>query len=236
MPETHADDVCKSRTCRYKCGDARVLKVVSKLAQRVQRQCTGYYCGCTFKPQPIGSKFVRLASRSLNYLEEGLKDKSWGQRWHRLTHRVLIDQNHRCMRRTAPEEWNLASGMADHDVTKAEFIRTYQSVDFNGRALLRKLETYQKQEEEEINFKPLPASQAEAFPHEIWLRHFPDLYGFRYKNDHNPGLFLLSPWEFLSYWECLQLLPPRGKNDDLSMWIDEGDGIYPPIGSSFESC
>ena len=116
MSETHSDDLCKSRKCRNQIGEARFLKVVSKLAQRVQRQCTGYYCGYTFKPQPIGSKFVRLASQSLNYLEEGLKEKTWGQRWHRVTHRMLVDHNHRCMRRTAYEEWNLASGLADHDV------------------------------------------------------------------------------------------------------------------------
>ena len=95
--------------------------MISKLAQRTQRQCTGYYCVCTFKPQPVGQKFVRLAAESLNYLEPKLEDKSAGQRWHRITHRVLIDQQHRRMRRTAPEEWNLAANYHEHDVTKAEF-------------------------------------------------------------------------------------------------------------------
>ena len=36
------------------------------------------------------------------------------------------------MRRTAPEEWNLAVNYHEHDVRAAEFIRTYMSIDFNG--------------------------------------------------------------------------------------------------------
>ena len=113
-------------------SSARDAKVISKLAQRTQRQCTGYYCGYTFKPQPVGRKFTQLAAQSLNYLEEKLKDKTAGQRWHRLTHRILIDQQHRCMRRTAPEEWNLAINYHEQDATSAEFVRTYMSVVFNG--------------------------------------------------------------------------------------------------------
>ena len=36
------------------------------------------------------------------------------------------------MRRTAPEEWNLAVNYHEQDVTVAEFIRTYMSIVFNG--------------------------------------------------------------------------------------------------------
>ena len=104
LPECHADDVCKSKTCQAMLGNCRDVKIASKLAQRVQRQCTGYYCGYSFKPQPVGRKYWGGAAESLSYLNTGMKDKSVGQRWHRITHRVLVDFQHRCMRRPAPEE------------------------------------------------------------------------------------------------------------------------------------
>ena len=56
--------------------DPQEMKRVSKLAQRVQRECTGYFCGYTFKGQPVGRKYLRLAAESSNYLEDILKDKS----------------------------------------------------------------------------------------------------------------------------------------------------------------
>jgi len=47
---------------------------------------------------------VAAAQKSLNYLTTGLEDKTEGQKWHRLTNRMLIDLNHRCMTRPAAEE------------------------------------------------------------------------------------------------------------------------------------
>eukprot|EP00973_Karenia_brevis_P051083 7093088-Karenia_brevis.AAC.1 len=79
------------------------------MAQRAQRQCTSYYCGYSFKVQPVGKKQLRLATDSLNYLEESLAKKSILQKWHRITHPVLVDLQHRCMRRTALEESNLGN-------------------------------------------------------------------------------------------------------------------------------
>ena len=63
-----------------------------------------------------------------------------GQRWNRITNRLLVDRQHRCSTRTAPEEWNLATFHHDQDVTNAEFLRTYRSVDFPGGQLVQRLE------------------------------------------------------------------------------------------------
>ena len=102
IPETHSD-LCTSEVCRSKLECAREQKVVSKLAQRAQRQCTAHYCGYTFKPQPVVRKYLRGAAETLNYLTTGMKDKNSGQQWHRITYRLLTDFQHRCMRRSAPE-------------------------------------------------------------------------------------------------------------------------------------
>jgi len=120
-----------------------------------------------------------------------LQVQSTGQRWHRITHRVLIDQQHRCMRRTAPEEWNLAINYHEHDVTSAEFVRTYRSVDFSGTALLKKLEAEQRQGEYAA-MKILPAIGSASPQSEIWLQYFPDLYGYRGWNEKN-GRLLVEP-------------------------------------------
>ena len=54
LPETHEDECCKSRSCREHVSNPKNLKAMSKLAQRAQREATGYYCGYTFKRQPVG--------------------------------------------------------------------------------------------------------------------------------------------------------------------------------------
>ena len=204
----HDDALCPSRKCRLSAGDDREVKITSKVAQRAQRQCTGYYCGYTFKGQPIGSKFVRLAGNSLNYLEHTLEKKTAGQQWHRITHRILTDLQHRCMRRTAPEEWNLSTNAHEHDVTAAEFVRTFQSIDFNGNQLLRRLEA-EKKNSLFCCAKVLPTAKVHQEEADTWLQVFVDLYGFRGHNDKNPGVFLLSPWEFTMHWECVRLPKPK---------------------------
>eukprot|EP00973_Karenia_brevis_P065795 9143651-Karenia_brevis.AAC.1 len=53
---------------------------------------------------------------------------------------------------------------------------------------------------------------------EKWLQHFPDLYGYRGYNLLNPGVFLLSPWEFLMWWEIDHPSCPTARSDGLTKW------------------
>ena len=41
--ETHEDEFCSSRKCQESMNDQRKLNITAKIAQRAQRQCTGYY-------------------------------------------------------------------------------------------------------------------------------------------------------------------------------------------------
>ena len=43
------------------------IKRLSKVAQRVQREASGYHCGHTFKRQPVGVKYLHAAAETLNY-------------------------------------------------------------------------------------------------------------------------------------------------------------------------
>ena len=83
---------------------------------------------------------LQAAAGSLNYVGAVLQDKRPGHQWHRITNRVIQDLQHRCMLRTAPEEFNLSVNRHDHDVLNAEFIRTYMAKKSPGGALLRRLE------------------------------------------------------------------------------------------------
>jgi hypothetical protein len=69
----------------------------------------------------------------------------------------------------------------------------------------------------------LPATNDLEDSDEVWLRHFPDLYGYRGHNSKNSGVFLLSPWEFVMFWECCKLPPPTKNSKSLSLWDDPDD-------------
>ena len=74
-------------------------------------------------------------------MDVGLQDKTPGQLWHAAPHRILTEFQHMCMRRTAPDVFNLSSSSKDHDPAAAEFVRTYMSADFPGGELVRRLES-----------------------------------------------------------------------------------------------
>ncbi len=63
----------------------------------------------------------------LNFLRTGLEEKNTGAQMHRARKKMVQDLHHRSMIRVAPEEFNLAANHHPHDVTNAEFIRTYMA-------------------------------------------------------------------------------------------------------------
>ena len=156
------------------------LKMVSKIAQRVQRESTGYYCGYTFKGQVIGRKYLLKAAQSLDYLTDTLEKKTPAQRMHHITNKCFSDMFHRCCSRPTAEEWNLATFWHPQDVTNAEFQRTWRSVAFLGSQLLAKLEHEMSKAKSATVTKVLPRpSAAESRTEDVIIRHFPDLYGYR---------------------------------------------------------
>ena len=201
-------------------GGSKLL-LAQAIAQRAMRMCAGYFCGYTFKVQKVGRKFCQLVANTLNYLEDSLCAENLGQKCHRMTHRLFTDHQHRCIRRTAPEEWNLAEGMSHHDATRAEFVRTHPSVDFPGTDLLNRFDKETAGDRRNCT-KPIPVFKEPSEEAEVWVKHFTDLYGYRGENAWNPGVFLLSQWESLMHWEVRKLGPPSETNP-WSKWVDEMD-------------
>ena len=132
---------------------------------------------------------MKKISESFNYLRENdFKEKSLAQIHHRVSHKVFQDLQHRCMLRTAPEEWNLAANWHEQDVTNAEFIRTYMDVSFPGWQLRERLRLECSKDAEAKSKKVLPSlvgTDCEKF-----FKHFPDLYGYR---GNNVRVYYLSP-------------------------------------------
>ena len=90
--------------CKASVGESADNARISILAQRAQRERTGYSCGYTFKAQPVGRRYLKAAADNLNFVQTGMEEKTAAQQWHRITHRVLTDFQHRCIARPAAEE------------------------------------------------------------------------------------------------------------------------------------
>ena len=195
------------------------VKQVSKLAQRIQLEATGYYCGYTFKGQPTGRKYIAAAAKSLDYLTTGLEDKTEGQKLHRATHRLMIDMQHRCMTRPAAEEWNLATYWHDQDMTSADYLRTYMNVSFPGGQLVRRLDDEMRRTSERVVLKVMPVvskgTGKDDDDDDVVVKHFTDLYGYRGSLVHNEPVFYLNPWGFLMLWEIVRLPPPSKSKGEL---------------------
>eukprot|EP00973_Karenia_brevis_P028068 3865347-Karenia_brevis.AAC.1 len=62
--------------------EERAVTVTSKIAQRAQRQCTSYYCGYSFKVQPVGQKTTSDGHTQSQLLGRVPSKKSIPQKWH----------------------------------------------------------------------------------------------------------------------------------------------------------
>ena len=142
----------------------------------------------------------------MNYLTTGMQDKTTGQKWHRITHRLLTDFQHRMMTRTGPEETNLAAYWHDQDPTTAEFNRTYRSEDFHGGQFVQRLEQEEKHAAQHEWQKVVPKAHGRGSGREDLVRHSVDFYGFR---GTHPAVYYLSPWEFVKLWEVVPLPRPK---------------------------
>ena len=202
LPETHDNELC-SQQC-LKAGP-RNLKVTSKLAQRAQREATGYYCGYTSKRQPAGQFELKATAQCLDYVGSGLADKRVGQQWHRITQRTLSDLQHKCALRPATEEVNLSANLHEQDVTNAEFLRTFRSAVLPGAAYIKALEQEEARQEDRYFMKVLPVRKADVGANRILVQPQAELYGYR---GPDPRVHYLSPWEFIMFWEVESLRPP----------------------------
>ena len=225
IPSVHDDEFC-SKACFSK---PEQKKVTSKLAQRAQREATGYYCGYTFKRQACGKFVLRATAESLNYVELGLKDKSAGRQWYRTCNKMMTDWNHNCTMRTAPEECNLSANQHEQDPMNAEFIRSYMTKSFPGQRFVRLLESEMKRDPARSRKGVLPVRSDPVEKEEIRTYHLEELYGYRGCDER---VYYLSPWEFLMFWEVQRVpSPKKSAEDEDAHSISKWTGVKIPKGS-----
>ena len=213
-----ADSVCARAGSEKAVNPARELKILCKLAQRSQREATGYYCGYNFKRQAVGKYVLKATAESLNYVELGLKDKSAGRQWYRICNRLIQDLNHRCTMRTAPEECNLSANQHPHDATAAEFIRSYRTTTFRGRQYVKLLEREMDGSEQRERRGMLPVRKTAVDTESIKKVQIDEIYGYRGMDSR---VYYLSPWEFTMFWEILPLPSPKQRPQEgipLTCW------------------
>ena len=157
---------------------------------------------------------MALASKSLDFMEPDLANKTEHQKWRRLVNRLFTDMFHRCSSRPAAEEFTLAAFSHEKDVTNQEFIRTSREVTFPGGQLVKKLEDEMARSSTRSITKLLaaPGKKGANTEKDMILKYIPELYGFRGHLPANKDVFYLSPWEFLKWWSVVRLPAPVAKD------------------------
>ena len=129
---------------------------------------------------------------------------------------------HRCVLRTAPEEFNLAANVEPHDVLAAEFKRTYRSVSFPGGRLLRLYDAAMAKadgsdEQGPVRLRAIPVRKGSVGDAAILQYDIEDVYGYR---GRHPRVYYLSPWEFLMYWKPVRYDETNANAKDVIMFPD----------------
>ena len=95
-----------------------------------------YFGGYASKKQPVGKHVLMECSRTLNTTADRIKADGPYLQFIRVTGRMMSDLYGRGASRSLQEEFNLAVNMKPFDELFAEFLRTYDIVEFRGSAML----------------------------------------------------------------------------------------------------
>ena len=186
---------------------------------------TGYFAGYISKRQPVGKYELKAASANLASLLQKMGDKKKVAQWAKVVNRMFTDLETKGTLRTAPETFNLAANLHDHDILNAEFVRTFRNADFPGGAFMRRHEAVMKQSDQQVAaVSRLPRKPHRNSMYQTTSANWVDLYGFRSKHDR---VHYLSPWEFLMWWEPFRLHPPcHSEQYQWTKWIGSGESFY----------
>jgi hypothetical protein len=132
LRETH------DAACRLECWKKASVQKLTAIAQRAQRNTTGYFSGYIAKRQAVGKFELKQATLNMQYLVDVIQNKSNKEQYHRVANRMLGDLEFRGHARPSTEETNLSANSHPQDVTAAEFIRTYMTQSFAGNQLLNR--------------------------------------------------------------------------------------------------
>ena len=129
---TH-EPCCRKKRCLVKKGN---LKKTTRIAQRTQTVCNGYFGGYIGKRQPGGTLETKKCVDKLFTLRAKLQGKGKAAQVRAASGRLITDLEMNSTYRGAVEIFNLVRNLHPHDVLFAECIRTFSEYTIDGRAWL----------------------------------------------------------------------------------------------------
>ena len=207
LPSTHEDAHCKRRCVPgNSAGAKRAIRAAVRRMETCQSQINGYFGGYIGKRQKCGKLETRKCVDKMHVLRERKANSSRFEQQRAVSGRMITDIEMNGALRGAVEEFNLCVDLKAHDVLFAECARTFPTVHVNCQAWFHRLEVEASRcANMEVTVlvppsrKPNPRSLRSKAP---WV----DMYGFR-PLDGTP-FALLSPFEFMRYWDVVAIGPP----------------------------
>ena len=139
IPESHKS-CCHRKRCL---GDKHTLKHTTRITQRAQSVCNGYFGGYIGKRQPCGSLETKKCVDKLFTLRAKMRGRGEASQARAASGRLITDLEMNSTYRGAVEVFNLCRNLDCHDVLSAECIRTFHSVSFDGRSWMLRLDVTQ---------------------------------------------------------------------------------------------
>ena len=187
-----------------------------------QAQTNGYFGGYIGKRQRAGKLETKKCVDKMHVLRNKNEGKSEFEQQRAVSGRMITDIETNGTLRGAVEQYNLTTNLRANDVLFAECIRTFATVMVNAQAWLHRLELeLQKVVEMKVD-TPVPRTKAPNRRSIHSKAPWVDLYGFRPLGGKR--FPLLSPFEFLMYWEGEALTAPkRGDANPKTEWTAQGN-------------
>jgi Methionine synthase I, cobalamin-binding domain len=183
--------------------------------QTSQAATVGYQTDYASKRKPIPVQEIRLWTQGHRALRIRNVRAPIGYLTRRHAKRILSDAYCRGVVRGAVEASNLSAHFSEHDPLAAETVRTADSTNFPGAALLARLEFL-------ADAAAVSAAAAAVRAHatvdprdprrrKVQIRDVEFLYGHR---GGHPFLWYLGPFEFVRHWEGLLASYPRSLKEE----------------------
>jgi len=213
----------KTHECEGACLTTGVsTKRLAVCTQRAMRQMVGYFSGYISKRQPAGRYEMKASTTNLQFLAEKLKNQKPLTQVATVTNRMFSDLESKGVLRSAPEEFNLAAHGAKQDQLDAEFVRTFESVEFVGVSYLQRLRVVQRGGQESSSARLPRRTRLDTATYRC-PAPLVDLYGYR---GTDARVYHLSPWEFSAHWYPHQLQPPSAGSRAGTRWTPAGKAEY----------
>ena len=231
LPSTHESAVCFRKKC-IPLDPEKKQRIFQKMTRRLhtkQARMNGYFGGYIGKAQKCGKLEIKKCIDKMHRLRERQQGKSPAAQNRAVSGRMITDIEMNGTLRGAVEEFNLSINANSHDVLAAECIRTYKTIHVDAQNWLHRMEVELERTAEIIALALVPKTRKPNIRSTRVSVPQADVYGFRPLA--KTPFRLLSPYEFLRFWEAVPLTPPRNpKLEHRTQWTSEGENIKKSMG------